>query len=55
VGQELRTSLTGRLGEWISLGGSDESKEQENRQLLGKGMRSQTQANQVWIKVEVIE
>jgi type II secretory pathway component GspD/PulD (secretin) len=55
VGQELRTNLTGRLGEWISLGGGDESTEQENRQLLGKGMRSQTQANQVWIKVEVID
>lgn len=55
VGQELRTSLTGRLGEWISLGGGDESTEQENRQLLGKGMRSQTQANLVWIKVEVID
>lgn len=55
VGQQLQTSVTGRLGEWISLGGSDESKVQENRQLLGKGMRSQTQVNQVWIKVEVIE
>lgn len=55
VGQELRSNLTGRMGEWISLGGGDESTEQENRQLLGKGMRSQTQANQVWIKVEVID
>ena len=55
VGQELRTSLSGRLGEWIVLGGDEESGRQENSRLLGRDTRSQHRANQAWIRVEVIE
>lgn len=55
VGQELRTSLSGRLGEWIVLGGDEESGHQENSRLLGKNTGSQHRASQVWIKIELIE
>lgn len=55
VGQELRTSLSGRLGEWIVLGGDEESSRQESSRLLGKNTGSQHRASQVWIKIELIE
>jgi len=55
VGQELRTSLSGRLGEWIVLGGDDESGRQESSRLLGKNTGGQHRTGQVWIKIEVID
>lgn len=55
VGQELRTSLSGRLGEWIALGSEQKTGDQENSRLTGKDKTSQHTSGQVWIKVEVID
>ncbi len=55
VGQELRASLSGRLGEWIAVGGGEESARQENSRLLGKDARIQRRANQVWVRIEMID
>lgn len=55
VGQELRTRLSGRLGEWIDLGGGEETSRQENSRLLGKDAKNQLRGSQVWVRVEVID
>src|SRR5512143_2967741 len=55
VGQELRTTVTGRLGEWIALGGGDMSDQQDHRRLLGKRQTESRDTRQVWLKVDVVE
>lgn len=55
VGQELRTSLSGRLGEWIALGSGQETGGQEDSRLTGKDKTSQHTSGLVWIKVDVID
>lgn len=55
MGQEMRTSLSGRLGEWIELGESNDLKTQEDRQIGGQSVSSQTRASQVWLKVEAMD
>lgn len=55
VGQELRTTVTGRLGEWIALGGGDVQEQQDDRRLLGQRRTESREARQVWLKVEVVD
>jgi type II secretory pathway component GspD/PulD (secretin) len=55
VSQDLRTNLIGRLGEWIELGGGEESTDQEFMKLAGKSSQGETRINRVWLRVEVIE
>ena len=55
AGQELRATLTGRLGEWIALGGGEMSDQQDHRRLLGKRQTESRDTRQVWLKVDVVE
>jgi len=54
-GQELRTTVSGRLGEWIVLGGGDSRDQQTQRQLLGSRQGETRETGQVWLKVEAAE
>lgn len=55
VGQQLHTRISGRLGEWIALGGSDTQDQQDRRRLLDAGQRNTRESGQVWLKVDVVE
>lgn len=55
VGQELRTSVSGRLGEWIELGGGSDDARQTERRLTGQARSVSHETRQVWLKVEAIE
>ncbi len=55
VGQELRTTVSGRLGEWIALGGGDTQEQQDHRRLLGTRQTDTRETRQVWLKVDVVE
>jgi hypothetical protein len=54
-GQELRTTVSGRLGEWIHLGGGDSRDQRTQRQLLGSRQGETRETRQVWLKVEAVE
>ena len=55
IGQELRTTVSGRLGEWIALSGGDTHDQQDQRRLLGKRQTESHEARQVWLKVDIVE
>jgi hypothetical protein len=55
VGQQLHTTISGRLGEWIALGGGDTQDQQERRRLLGTSQGNARETGQVWLKVDVAE
>lgn len=55
VHQELRTTVSVRLGEWIALGGSEAQAQQAHSRLLGTGGSASREARQVWLKVDVID
>ena len=55
VGQQLHTTISGRLGEWIALGSSDTQDQQDARRLLGTGQSNTRESGQVWLKVDVVE
>lgn len=55
VKQELRTTVSGRLGEWITLGGGDMQDQQNHRRLLGTRQTDTRETGQVWLKVDVVE
>jgi hypothetical protein len=48
----LTTQVSGRLGEWIRVGGSSESTRGDSRGLLTWGTRAGEAAYSVWVKVE---
>jgi hypothetical protein len=54
-GQSLRTTVSGRLGEWIVLGGGDSRDQQTQRRLLGSRQGESRETRQVWLKVEAAE
>ena len=54
-GQELRTTVSGRLGEWIDLGGGNSRDQRTQRQLLGSRQVESRETRQVWLKVEAAE
>lgn len=55
VGQELRTTLSARLGEWIALGGGETQEQQAHRRLLGTRETDTREVRQVWLRVDVVE
>jgi hypothetical protein len=55
AGQELHTTVGGRLGEWIPLGGGEAQDLQSHRRLLGKQQAESRDTRQVWLRVDVVE
>lgn len=55
VGQELHTTVSGRLGEWITLGGGDTLDTQDQQRLLGTSRSESREARQVWLRVDVVD
>jgi len=52
---EIATTATGRLGEWIELGGSGQSATRENRGILSRDSASRESSGSVWVKVDEIK
>lgn len=52
--QNVETTATGRLGEWISLGGIDTQRRDSSRELVGAGQRSSFENRNVQIQVTEI-
>lgn len=50
--QELSTTVTGRIGEWIELGGSSQEGREDTGQLVGAASGSIRDARSVWLLVE---
>jgi hypothetical protein len=50
--QELSTTVTGRLGEWIELGGSAQQGREDTGQLTGAGSIETRDTRSVWLLVE---
>jgi hypothetical protein len=48
---KLSTTLTGRLGEWIELGGVDQSGSTDSRGILARSSGSASVAERVWLRV----
>ena len=55
VGQQLHTTISGRLGEWIALGSGDTQDQQAQNRLLGAGQSNTRETGQVWLKVDVVD
>lgn len=52
---QLATTVRGRLGEWIALGGADQRGESSTGGLLSSAQQSQSSTRSVWLKVEEID
>lgn len=50
--QRLTTQVSGPLGEWIRLGGVDESATTQSRGILSRQYSTQSDAREIWVKVE---
>lgn len=50
--QRVVTTVTGRLGEWMDLGGVNESRSDSQSQLLGRGSTGSSERRGVQVKVE---
>jgi hypothetical protein len=50
--QHLTTQASGPLGEWIRLGGVNETASTHQSSILGRQYSTQSDAREVWIKVE---
>lgn len=55
VQQELRTTVSARLGEWIALGGGEAEEQVSHSRLLGTGGSASREGRQVWLMVDVID
>lgn len=51
---QLATTVRGRLGEWIAVGGADVRGESQSGGMLSSGQRAETNRRGVWLKVEEI-
>lgn len=51
---QLSTTVRGRLGEWIAVGGADERAESQAGGVLSSAQRAQTHRRGVWLKVEEV-
>ena len=49
---ELETTVTGKLGEWLFLGGTDQEENLKNAGITYQTRIRSTDVNQVWVKVE---
>lgn len=52
--QSMETSITGKLGEWISLGGSSTSATTDSSGIVSRTQLRDAQIDQLWVKVEVL-
>ena len=50
--QRLTTQVSGPLGQWIRLGGVDESATTQSRGILSRQYSTQSSAREIWVKVE---
>jgi len=50
--QRLTTQVSGPLGQWIRLGGVDESASTQSRGILSRHHSTQSSAREIWVKVE---
>jgi hypothetical protein len=53
--QSLSTSVSGRLGEWIELGGIDQAGSATTGGLLSRSSSSREGARRVWVRVEALD
>ena len=51
----LNTTVSGRLGQWLSIGSSNITSTQQQRGLSGTSSQQGAQQQQVWLKVELLE
>ncbi|MEO8144615.1 MAG: secretin N-terminal domain-containing protein [Betaproteobacteria bacterium] len=51
-GQRAATTVSGRLGEWIELGGADSASTRSDSGILSSRERSESESRRVWVKVE---
>jgi hypothetical protein len=52
--ERIESSVRGRLGEWIELGGASTASARSEGGMLSSGQRSVTGDRRVWVKVEEI-
>lgn len=52
--QSLTTQVSGPLGEWIRLGGVNESSSSQQRGILSRQYSTQSDAREIWIRVEMV-
>lgn len=55
AGQQMHVTLTGRLGEWIEVGGGETDDAQRDRALAYSRATDTRQAQRVWLKVELVD
>lgn len=53
--QRVITTVSGRLGEWIEIGGLDQSRSEQRSEILGSSSRTGTDNRRVLIKVEELK
>jgi hypothetical protein len=51
--QQLSTTVAGRLGEWIALGGTEESSSQRATEIGAAHLETQHDSNTLWVRVEI--
>ena len=52
---QIVTSASGRLGEWIELGGINQSAARDERGILSRDSATSQSADRVWVKVDEIK
>ena len=52
--QRLTTQVSGPLGEWLRLGGTEESATTQSRGVLSRQYSTQSNAREIWVKVEAV-
>lgn len=51
-GQQASSSVSGRLGEWIELGGADRASARSDSGILSSRERNASESRRIWVKVE---
>ncbi|MGH8712220.1 MAG: hypothetical protein ACREVA_13075, partial [Burkholderiales bacterium] len=52
--QRVATTVSGRLGEWMELGGIDQSRTQQNSGIASRDSERNTDQRRIYIRVEEI-
>lgn len=53
--RQIVTSASGRLGEWIELGGASQSSSRDSRGILSRDTATRESSGSVWVKVDEIK
>ena len=53
--QQLRTEVTGRLGEWLPIGGLDDASSRSSSGIGSSGQSSRARSTQLFLKVELLD